>query len=399
MTQEYILFTSNNFPSGGPGATYINLFCKGVTENSGKIKVYLFKGHIYKDYKKNKSRKNITEYGVRYTNLGFANRPENKILKIIEDLLSIVRTFLLMLALLFKRKKIVILVYSNGLPFNVPVYFFSKLFKIKLISFVPEFLESKEIIKLGFFQKISIYSFLINYNFLNKLSDKLIVFSTFLKNEYIKKGYKEKNIIVQPNLTEINGWYIPNQKNSYTLGYAGTPSKKDGIIDLLKAVKLLNEKKIAVSVLVVGDSISKESLIPYFKKKCKEYDIDKLVTFVGLIPQQLVKTYLNTCQILTITRPNTKQTQAGFPTKLGEYLACKKNVLATKFGDIEQYFTDKKDIVLAECDNAASIAENILWILDNPEKSAEIANNGFNTANEILNYQSGVKKILSEIFV
>ncbi len=395
VNKKFILFTSNNFPIGGPGATYINLFCKGVKENAGEIDVYLFKGHIYKDYRNNKGRKNITDYGVKYTYLGFANRSKNKILKIVEDSFSILRTFGLMFKFLLKRKRIIIFVYSNGLPFNVPVYLISKLFRIKIISFVPEFIENEEVKKLNVFQRLMSYSFLINYNFINKLSDKLIVFSAFLKNEYIKKGYDKKNVIIQPNLTELSKWYIPDKEIQFTIGYAGTPSKKDGIIDLLSAVKLLKEKGKIISVLIVGDSIDKESLIPYFQQKCEDFNITCQITFTGLVPQKQVKDYLNSCQILAITRPNTKQTKAGFPTKLGEYMACKKVVLATKFGDIERYFTDKKEIVLAEPGDPFSIAENILWILNNSEKSKIIAKNGFDKANEVLNYQTGVKKIMN----
>ncbi|HEY9363921.1 MAG TPA: glycosyltransferase, partial [Chitinophagaceae bacterium] len=194
-------------------------------------------------------------------------------------------------------------------------------------------------------------------------------------------------------LTDLSGWYS-HQKAEYTIGYAGTPSIKDGIIDLLYAVKLLKEKGFFIKTLIVGDSISNTSLVPYFQKKCEEFDIIQEVTFTGLVSQEKVKEYLNRCQILAITRPDTKQTKAGFPTKLGEYMACKKVVLATKFGDIENYFNDKSEIVLAEPGNPSSIAENILWILNNSEKSMTIARNGFEKANVVLDYNMGVKKIM-----
>jgi len=394
VTKEFILFTSNNFPTGGPGATYVHLFCKGIKENAGKISVYLFKGHTYKKYKNHNGRKSHTGEGIKYTYLGVSNRSENKILKIFEDILSILRTFGLMVRLIFRRKKITIFVYSNDLLFNAPVYFFSKLFGIEIISFVPEYLENEEFKSLSFIQKLTSYSFLINYNFLNKLSNKLIVFSNFLRIEYINKGYDGQNIVVQPNLTDLSGWYDP-QKIEYTIGYAGTPSIKDGVNDLLSAVKILKDKAVIVKVLIVGDSTGNTSLIPFLQKQCEELEIIKQVTFTGLVTQEKVKEYLNSCEILTVTRPDTKQTKAGFPTKLGEYMACKKVVLATKFGDIENYFTDKLEIVLAEPASPSSIAKNILWILNNLEKSAIIAENGFEKANELLNYNMGVKKIMN----
>ena len=150
-----------------------------------------------------------------------------------------------------------------------------------------------------------------------------------------------------------------------------------------------------INVLIIGDSWGNESYTLELKSHCDKLNISSQIFFTGLVSRQEVKNYLNKCQILTLTRPDTKQTKAGFPTKLGEYLACRKVVLATRFGDIEQYFTDKMDIVLAEPGNPVSIAENILWILNNPEQSKRLAKNGFETANNILDYHKGVKRIMN----
>lgn len=390
---EYILFTSNNFPAGGPGASYLNLFCKGIIAKKGHIKVYLFKGHIYKNFRNTHGRKNKTEYGVKFTHLGFANRAENHLLKFVEDTISVVRTVGVMFRLIFIRKKITLLIYSNSFPFNLPIYLISRLFHISLVSFVPEFLEKHEIKKSNAFEKVMFYSFMINYSLLNKMADGLIVFSDFLKQEYIRKGYNTKNIYIQPNLTDFALWQTGEKQIEYTIGYAGTPSKKDGIFDLLDAIKLLKEKGTLIKALIIGDSYGTDSLIPIFKEKCRELQIVDQVTFTGLVSQESVVSYLNKCQILSITRPNTRQTNAGFPTKLGEYMACKQVVLATKFGDIERYFSDKKDIVLAQPEDAASIAQNIEWILDNPSQALQIADQGFLKAKKLFDYRPAVSRI------
>lgn len=397
INHDYILYTSGNFPSGGPGATYLNLFCKGIKENGGCISVYLCKGHTYKNYKIKKNRRSQTEYGVKYTNLGFANRSSYTIFKILEDILSIFKTTSLMVALILRRKTATILVYSDAFFSNIPLYLISKLSGTKIVSFVPEFYDKNESKKMGVLKLLQWNLFFLNYNFLNKLSDKLIVFSTFLKNEYIDKGYDGKDIIVQPNLTDLNTWYIPNQTLQFTIGYAGSPSKKDGIFDLISSIKLLKDRGININAIIIGDSTGKDSYLPELKDYCKKLDISDQIIFKGLLPQEQVKKYLNCCQILAITRPNTKQTQAGFPTKLGEYMGCKKVVLATRFGDIEKYFTDKTDIVLAEPGNPSSIAESIQWILNNKEKAKQIGEQGFETANQVLDYKKGVRKIIERL--
>lgn len=397
--KKFILFTSNNFPKGGPGATYINLFCKGVTENNEKISVYLFKGYTFKNDKVKRQRKNKTEYGVNYTNLGFANRPENKILKIVEDIFSFLHVTVLMLTLFRKRKKIIIFLYSDNFISNLPISLISRLYGISLVTFVPEFYDREESKKLGIINFVVWNLYFLNYNYLNKYSNKLIVFSSFLKNAYLEKGYKEKNIIIQPNLTDLNNSYLPDQPIQYTIGYAGTPSRKDGIFDLISALKILKDRGSILKTIIIGDSIGKESYLPELIEYSKSLGVFEQILFKGLIPQSQVKNYLNCCKILAITRPDNNQTRAGFPTKLGEYMGCKRIVLATRFGDIEKYFTNKVDIVLAEPGNPDSIAENIMWILKNDEEGIRIAQKGSEKANEVLDYKKGVKKILTSLMV
>jgi glycosyltransferase involved in cell wall biosynthesis len=392
-SKQLILFTSSNFPTGGPSATYLDLFCRGIKENDGDIRVYLFRGHLFKDYKNH----NQTSYNISYTYLGFTNRSKNKILKIFEDIISILKTIKIFFKLIPLRKKTQIFVYSNVFSNNLPVYIFAKLLSINVISFVPEYYDYSEINKFNLLKRIKFISFIANFKTLNTLSAKLIVFSHFLKDYYLKKGFYAKNIIIQPNLTDLSAWYIPNQATNYTIGYAGTPSKKDGIFDLISSIAILKEKGKLVNAVIIGDSLGKETYLPNLKAHCDKLGLSEQVTFKGLLPQHLVKKYLNSCQILSITRPDTIQTKAGFPTKLGEYMACKKIVLATNFGDIDKYFTHKENIILAEPGNPNSIAESILWILDNPEKAKIIANNGYQKAQEIFDYKEGVRKILCSL--
>ena len=67
INQKYVLITSSNFPAGGAGANYLNLFCKGLIINGFFIRVFLLKGFAFGSFANKSSRKNITEYGKQYT--------------------------------------------------------------------------------------------------------------------------------------------------------------------------------------------------------------------------------------------------------------------------------------------------------------------------------------------
>ena len=387
------MITSMNFPSGGAGATYLNLFCRGLKTNGFDISVCLLKGFAFGNFKYKGPRKNVSPEGIPYQYLGFKQRSGNYLLKIVDEFTSLVRLLFFLPGLLPDRKRTNILIYGSEIHHNIPIQIFTSLFGITLSKFVPEIIDKSEF-KGSFFRQLKRYLYNFNYRVLNKRADKLIVFSSYLKNEYLKMGYNGKNIIIQPNLTDFSFWEPSESELKYDIGYSGAPYLKDGLHDLFKAISILNKKNINASLVVIGDATFGESLIPPLREECARLGIQDNVTFTGLINLESVKKYLCECRILAITRPSTIQTKAGFPTKLGEYYATKKPVLATNFGDMERYFTDKQDVVMASCSDPDSIADKIEWMLSNKEEVEQITVKGYARAMELLEYERSVGRML-----
>lgn len=396
IKRNYFLITSQNFPEGGAGATYLNLFCHGMQINGCCISVLLLKGFAFGNYEYKGPRKNVTEYGVPYTYLGFTQRPTNQFLKLAEEFTSLLRLTIFLFSLSGKRRSSTLLVFNSELQSNIPIHRISRLFRIRTVKFVAEFIDKSQF-RGSFFRKLKWYGFVINFKYINKHSDKLIVFSFFLRDEYIKMGYNEHNIIVQPNLTDFEFWLFKNAQIKYTIGYSGAPYLKDGLHDLFKAVSLLQKEDIIVNLLVIGDATFGKSLITGLKEECMRLNISDKVTFTGLVDSLLVKKHLSECRILAITRPSTVQTRAGFPTKLGEYFATTKPILSTDFGDIERYFKNEVDLVIAETGNPVSIASKIKWMLQNEDSLELISLTGYNNARKLLDYKTAIKRIIEFI--
>ena len=391
---NYILITSMNFPSGGAGANYLNLFCRGLKANGCSVNVVLLKGHAFGNFKYKGPRKNITEEGIPYSYLGFKQRPDMVFLKMFEELYSIIHLIIYLFSLITRRTPYKFLIFNSELQYNLPVLIFSKLFRIKVIKFVAEIIDKSEFSN-SLFGKIKRVGYNYNYKRLNKKSDKLLVFSLYLKDFYVRLGYDENKILVQPNLTDFDFWKPETNTISYTFGYSGAPYLKDGLHDLFKAISLLTRKNLDISLLVIGDATFGKSLIPSLKEECESLGISEKIFFTGLVELSKVKHYLSECKILAITRPSTLQTKAGFPTKLGEYFAARRPVLATNFGDMEEYFKDGTDIVMAECGNPESIAQKIQWMIENGKELELISEKGYDTAFELLEYKNSVKRMIS----
>jgi glycosyltransferase involved in cell wall biosynthesis len=386
------LITSANFPKGSAAANYLNLFCKGLVKSGQNIEVYLLKGFFLAGRKTSDSKKNITDYGVQYTFLAFVNRSSNKLLKVIGDLYGMASLTVLLFSFLKNRKKITVFAYNNESHHSLILNCFCKVTGIRLVTFVPEYYDISEFSG-NLFHRLRWYSFLLNFHYLNRLSDKLIVFSKYIKDKYLEMRYPEKDILVQPNLTDFDFWNISKDGKSFTIGYSGTPYKKDGIEDLLSAISLLRKKSIDINAVIIGDVVNEKSIIPSLRSYCERLGIEESVMFTGLLPLEEVRDWLNKCMILAITRPQIIQAVAGFPTKLGEYFACRKVVLSTRIGDVAQYFRDRDEIVFAESGNQQSIADSIEWILNNQESGTRIAHNGYKRAEELLSYKSRVPAI------
>jgi len=387
---KYLLITSSNFPKGGAGAAYLDLFCRGMLQAGYSVNVFLTRGHAFGENKERILRKNTTPEGIPYTYLGLSRRPSPPLFKLADDFLTFFRLLILLPKLVYKRKETKILVYHIDLIHSILIYLTASLFRIKVFTFVPEYFYKAQF--KGFNNKIKWFNFILTFDLCMPFSDGLIVFSSFLNDVFLKKGIDKNRIFIQPNLTDFEFWTPTGKMEEFTVGYSGSPGKKDGLPDLFRAVSLLKDK-FDINLLVVGDSTFGKSMIPALKTECEELGISTRVVFTGLVDYVKVKEYLSLCRILAVTRPATIQTKAGFPTKLGEYMALGKPVLATNFGDVEKYFTDGEDIVLADCGDPVSIAGKLEWMLSNSLQTKKIACAGRDRAIELLEYASSVKRM------
>jgi len=208
--RDYILITSQNFPEGGAGATYLNLFCRGLHLNGYYVHVLLLKGFAFGEFVYKGPRKNITGYGVPFTYLGFTERPRNQFLKLADEFMSLVRLTFFLFLQWRKRKKITLLVFNSEIQSNIIIYSIANLLRIRLVKFVAEFIDKSQF-RGTIFRQIKWYGFRLNFKYLNKKSDKLIVFSFFLKDEFIRMGFDHRKIIVQPNMD----YWIYSRQSAY----------------------------------------------------------------------------------------------------------------------------------------------------------------------------------------
>jgi glycosyltransferase involved in cell wall biosynthesis len=95
------------------------------------------------------------------------------------------------------------------------------------------------------------------------------------------------------------------------------------------------------------------------------------------VPELLAK-----ASILVLPRAWGTFSQAGFPTKLGEYLATGRPVVVTATGDIPDYLTDRHSAFLVYTDGIAAFAQQLGHVMRNMAAAQVVGQRGRKVAEE-----------------
>lgn len=268
-----------------------------------------------------------------------------------------------------KKKYIKNIIYSYGGVNieNILYILFAKLIGYKIIFDIVEdytaFSDQIKIISRFKFWTVSKFD---NLNI--KFSDGIIVISTFLFDKY--KKLNSRNLTLIPITAKIpKGLKLKEiQKEKFIVLYAGTFGDKDGIDLIING--FIEFSQIATnSILYLLGSSNQQKKYQY------KYSQRHNIVFTGFISDEEFYTLIQRANVLCMCRTGSKFANAGFPFKLGEYLATGNPVIATKISDVEKYLT-KNDAYLIEPDNQMQFINTLIDIYNNPEKAKIIGYNG-----------------------
>jgi len=167
------------------------------------------------------------------------------------------------------------------------------------------------------------------------------------------------------------------------IAYAGMMNNdKDGVDILIHSFALVaNSYKDYKLYLIGGWNYD----TPYHLKLIKELSLEDRVIWKGSYDRDQIPAIIGNASLLALPRPRTKQTEGGFPTKLGEYLATGNPVCATCVGEIPKYLTDNESVYFADPGSIDSFAKAIQRALSDPARAQMIGLKGRKVAEEHFN--------------
>ena len=124
------------------------------------------------------------------------------------------------------------------------------------------------------------------------------------------------------------------------------------------------------------DDVSEGAQMAELEALIAQLSLDGRVLFLGHRPRQAIPLLLSQGDVMALPRAAGIFSQAGFPTKLGEYLASGKPVVVTNTGDISQYLQDGANAFLTPPGDTSSFAHALQYVMSNPKEAREVGRRG-----------------------
>lgn len=377
---KLIVVGSLNYPSGSAPTNRIHLYCKAINIAGGSSLV------ISLDAPFNESQP--FKYVGNYEGVPYCYTRKTFIRKdgFLKRNLDRIKGLINALGVINKRQKrdksIVVLFFSLLPPEEMAITLFLKVLKVKIIK---ESNEAPEYILRGK-RHIKWHTFLLK-NFKLKRYHGNIIISDYLWRFY-SEIYPIQRMIKIPILVDLERFNVTegviraNKKNITYIGFIG--GTKDGLDDLIESIAIVARTRSDFTLNLVGSGFHGD--LERIIKKVDSLNMSETIQILGHKGNTEIPLILAKSDYLILTRPDNTQAKAGFPTKLGEYLASKKPVLITKTGEVINYLTDNKSAYLMEPGDIKGIAEKIIYALDD-KNAAAIGMEGFKIAEQNFDYR------------
>lgn len=214
----------------------------------------------------------------------------------------------------------------------------------------------------------------------------LTSFGKILKETYNISGTP---VIKAPLAAEKIRFPVNSNSSGKTIGYIGQLYPMQGVDILIEAVRYLPDARLSI----IGGN---EKDLNRLKHLASNLDLDKRIDFHGFVHPHRVSEIARDIDVMVICALDRGKRRYAAHTKLYEYMAMGKPIVAFDLPSVREEVTDGKDVLLAKPDDPKSLAEKIGYLLENPDVARRLALNAYGTADEFSWAKRAAR--LSEVF-
>ena len=234
----------------------------------------------------------------------------------------------------------------------------------------------------------------------------IVVVSRPLKEQLEGIGIPGDRILVNPNGVDVDKFKPGKQEdrsrlkrelgiseNIVVIGFSGTFGQWHGIPELTEAIIRINDDQLyngGVFFILFGDGILRH-------KTQEKIDHYKNVLFTGTIEFKHIEKYLDICGILLAPHGKTPDGRQffGSPTKLFEYMAMSKGIVASNLGQIGEVLTHMENCYLVEPGDVDQLVTGIKYLVENKEEVNRLGSNARSLVEKSFTWESNVERMIA----
>ncbi len=204
---------------------------------------------------------------------------------------------------------------------------------------------------------------------------RIFVVSEVERRNLLRAGVEDKRIVVNPNGVDAER-FQPNiggdgvraelgiGRDETLVGFVGTFGPWHGVLALAEAIKLMPEDA-HVRFLLVGSGALRGEV----ERILREANAERRVIMTGAVEHERVPQLLDACDVLASPHVPLEDGSEffGSPTKLFEYMAMGKGIVASRLGQIGEVLTDEETALLVEPGDARELSEAILRLINSAQ--------------------------------
>lgn len=252
-----------------------------------------------------------------------------------------------------------VIVYGGSAQYMLRLLPWCKRQGIPLIADVVEWYDPRQI-KGGRFGPFYIGA-QIALRYLYPRCDGVIAISSLLEDYYRRAGCEV--VRIPPSLDVQVDDKLFREKNSFDpllLLYAGTPGRKDLLLNVIEAVEAVDPIGTRLQLKILGPTLAQ------LKASYGRSQLAPSIEVLGQVDQSEIAQYIRSADFTVLLRESARFTNAGFPTKLVESLANGTPAIINLTSDVGMYIREGVEGVICADSSVRALISAIERALELP---------------------------------
>ncbi|HZJ43919.1 MAG TPA: glycosyltransferase family 4 protein [Pyrinomonadaceae bacterium] len=204
---------------------------------------------------------------------------------------------------------------------------------------------------------------------------RIFVVSEVERQNLLRIGVPDGKIVFNPNGVDaekfrpnIGGAFVRNElgikPNEVLTGFVGSFGPWHGVLELARAITRI-PPDVPLKFLLIGAGKLRDET----ERLVKEAGVGERVIFTGSLAHERVPTYLDACDILVSPHVPLEDGSDffGSPTKLFEYMAMGKGIVASRLGQIGDVLVHERNALLVEPKHIEELSDALIRLAGSRE--------------------------------